>query len=104
MKEMNSTEDAFTLGRRIAAEEAERSRLRVERALPYGNEVLWCDLSTSDGEHTREHLAEALYKAAHDHHEPDGPTDRDVLDSFCWTIFNCTYEEVLKAWDATLGD
>lgn len=100
-------EDALTLGARLKEEEKARSDWRIERAIPWGN---------GDGYHPggklygatnpdeRAHLAALLYEARYDGLSCDDPepTAGEVLENFCFNVFGCSFDEVLKAWDREL--
>lgn len=95
---MTPREDALTIGARLKAEYREQRAQRIENVLrrqpaDYGNDY-----------DVRFAVAEALYKARWDGRRyDDKPDAAEVLQTFCWNLLGCSYEEALEAWDRYLG-
>lgn len=94
------TEDALTLGQRLKDEERAASERRINAAILYGP----AGHGWRGARQEREYVAQKLYEARYDGLPYwEDRSAEDVLNAFCWRIFNCSYAEVLEAWDRWEG-
>ena len=95
-------EDCLTLGAKLKQEEKETRENAIAWALSKpGNPKLQGGAWTQQ---ERKALAMALYEARYDGTSyEDNPSAEEILENFCFRVFGCTFDEVLKAWDRELG-
>lgn len=68
--------------------------LRIASAIAVGNPGHYTD------EDDRRVIARALFQSSNDGYAWDEKPDADeLLDNLCGTIFGCSLDEVLRAWD-----
>lgn len=89
-------ENALELGKRLKQEELEKSRQRIQDAIP-GN---WIGTTNRND---RILIANLLYEAFYDNKRYDIiTTAQETLDNFCSEVFHCSFSEMLKAYDKFL--
>ncbi len=92
---MTKAKDAAAIFRELYESELNTKRYYIERALKG-------DTGIKREEQTD--IARWLYESRYDGHAYDDEvTEKEILDNFCFKVFGCDIEDVLKAYDNFLG-
>ena len=96
---MDEKEDALTMGARLKAEAKADAKERELGALHEQGSVYLVGLPA------RRRLAEMMYKSTYDdiYTAYGSRPAEDVLNRFCVAVWNCSYQEILDAWEYDLG-